>query len=432
MDNARKEAYIAILQYELISAFGCTEPAAVAFAAARAAEILKKKPEGIELACSGSIIKNVHSVTIPNADGLKGVTAAAALGAAVGSAEKQLCILEDVAPEQIAGARQLLAGGACTCSLAKDVDELYIHVCLMGGGETAEVTIEGAHTNVVLAKRNGETLLQGESVCRSVPDKSELTLKGAFEFAKECEVARIAPLMQSQVEENAAIAQEGLRGDYGVNVGRSLLELYGRTDVRVRARAAAAAGSDARMSGCMLPVVINSGSGNQGMTVSLPVAEYAAELGADRETLYRALALANLTAILQKRSLGNLSAFCGAVNAAAGAACGIAYLMGGGYEDCANIVAYTLGTIGGMFCDGAKASCAAKISQALDTALTGLQISMKKRRSFQNGDGLIRENVEQTIESFGVVGRDGMRGANEKILEIMLTQGNIGDAVSGL
>ena len=170
-----------------------------------------------------------------------------------------------------------------------------------------------------------------------------------------------------------------------------------------------------------MPVVINSGSGNQGMTVSLPVVEYAAELDVDQETLYRALALANLTAILQKRSLGNLSAFCGAVNAAAGAACGIAYLLGGNYEDCANIVTYTLGTIGGMICDGAKSSCAAKISQALDTALVGMQISMKKHRGFQSGDGLVRENVEQTMESFGIVGRDGMRCTNEKVLEIMIS-----------
>lgn len=421
MDSARFEEYIAILQYELVPAFGCTEPAAVAFAAACAAELLQKKPDRIDLYCSGSIIKNVHSVTIPNAGGLKGVEAAAALGAAIGTPEKQLCILEDISPAQIAQAAERIQSGACKCYLANDVDELYIRVRMTGRNESAEVTVEGSHTNVVLAKHNGTTVLRDRYERHSTPDKSSLTLKEAFQFAAECDISRIAPLMRRQAEENTAISREGLRSDYGVNVGRSLLEFYGSADVRVRARAAAAAGSDARMNGCTMPVVINSGSGNQGMTVSLPVVEYAAELDVDQETLYRALALANLTAILQKRSLGNLSAFCGAVNAAAGAACGIAYLLGGDYEDCANIVTYTLGTIGGMICDGAKSSCAAKISQALDTALVGMQISMQKHRGFQSGDGLVRENVEQTMESFGIVGRDGMRCTNEKVLEIMIS-----------
>ncbi len=419
-DNMCKETYFKILQNELILALGCTEPAAVAYAAASATEILKKKPERIELFCSGSIIKNVHSVNIPNVSELKGVKAAAAIGAVIGSTEKKLCILEKVTSEQIIEASSLLNGGNCSCSLVTDVNELYIRVLLHCGEETAEVTVEGTHTNVVQAKHNGNVIVHGEYAQDCKLNTAALTLQDALEFAEKCDIAKLVPLLQTQVDANTAISNEGLCNDYGVNVGRNLLEFYGNADVRIRARAAAAAGSDARMGGCTMPVVINSGSGNQGITVSLPVIEYALELGASKEKLYRALVFANLTAILQKRTLGNLSAFCGAVHAAAGAACGIAFLMGGNYEDCANVVAYTLGTIGGMLCDGAKASCAAKISQAIDTALVGLQISMKKHCGFRNGDGLIRENVEQTIESFSIIGREGMRETNEKILEIML------------
>ena len=237
MDKASMETYIAVLQHELVPAFGCTEPGAVAFAAASATEILKNKPDCMEIFCSGSIIKNVHSVTIPNAGGLKGVEAAAILGALVGNAEKQLCVLQDITSEQISEAERLLVTNYCVCRLAQNVDELYIRVWVRHNEDTAEVIVEGTHTNIVLATRNGTIVQEGRSSWQNEPDKSMLTLRGVLDFAKNCELSRIAPLLLRQIEENSAISREGLTGNYGVNVGRSLLEFYDGGDVRVRARA---------------------------------------------------------------------------------------------------------------------------------------------------------------------------------------------------
>ncbi len=421
MDEQCMNAYIRVLEYELVPALGCTEPGAVAFTAASAAKLLGREPERLRLSCSGSVIKNVHSVFIPNAGALKGVEAAAILGALIADPARELCILEGVTPAMIEKAQRLCKTDYCACALAKDVAELYIRVVATAGAETADVTVSGGHTNIVSATRNGQAVQTDASQSeQDAPDKFFMSVRGILEFADACDIERIAPLLQKQIDYNAAIAKEGLAHDHGVNEGRALLAFYGGDDVRVRARANAAAGSDARMDGCTMPVVINSGSGNQGITVSLPVAEYARTLGKSREETLRALALANLIAILQKRTVGNLSAFCGAVHAAGGAACGIAYLMGGGYETISDVITYTLGTIGGMLCDGAKASCASKISHALDTALMGLQLSMQTHACFSGGDGLVRRNVENTIESFGQVARLGMKPTNEEVLAVML------------
>ncbi|MBR1919978.1 MAG: serine dehydratase subunit alpha family protein [Spirochaetales bacterium] len=425
MNSEELEKYYDILDYELIPAYGCTEPSALAYAAAYAASVLGSRPTRIEAYCSSSIIKNVHSVDIPNARTLKGARAAVILGALMANPEEKLCILQHVTPEVLEEAERLFAEGFCTVSLVPDVDGLFIRIVASTESDNAEVEIIREHTNVSLVMKNGRVLEQAKirsEQDESVPDRSFLSVQGIIDFADSCDIGRIAPVLENQIKDNLAIANEGLHGDYGASIGKNLMDMYGRGDVRILARAAAAAGSDARMSGCVMPVVINSGSGNQGITVSVPVVEYALKYQIPHEKLLRALAVANLVAILQKRTVGNLSAFCGAVHAAAGAGCGIAYMLGYGYEAMSNVISYTLGTIGGMLCDGAKASCAAKISQALDTAITGLQLSVDYGKSFHSGDGLVKENVEKTIDSFGVVGKYGMTKTNEVVLETMLEQ----------
>lgn len=427
MDTKIYESYIAILKSELVPALGCTEPIAIAYGAAEARNLLGRAPERILVDCSGSIIKNAHSVIVPNSGGMKGVQVAAALGALAGDSQKKLQVLDDVGAQALAATREFLAQGRCSYDLAQNVEELYIAVTVWAGEEYARVVISGEHTNIVEKSKNGKVLLKKRKEAadaeqrswNSVPDKTLLNVEDIITFARTVELERIQEILQRQIDYNTAIAEEGLGGDYGVNVGRELLCAYGGQDVRIRARARAAAGSDARMNGCPLPVVINAGSGNQGMTVSLPVVEYARCYQKSQEELLRALALANLIALLQKRYIGNLSAFCGAVSAAAGAASGILFLLGGGYQEISDTITYTICTVGGMVCDGAKSSCAAKIATALETAFTGMEISRKNRR-FRGGDGLVKENVEETIASVGRMGKQGMRETNIAILNIMM------------
>lgn len=423
MDKALYNSYTALLKKELVPAFGCTEPGAVAYAASLAAELLGETPEQIQMYCSASVIKNVHSVSLPGCEGMKGIEAAAALGAIGGRPERRLEILACVTPEHIRAAQAMLAEKRVTCELAQDVAELYILACAAARGHTAEVEIAGTHTNVTCKKKDGQVLYRGGQTADSTCAEMAIPLRveDILEYANHCDLEQIGPVLELQIQDNLAIAQEGLKSEYGIGVGRFLAAQCAENDiVRKRACALAAAGSDARMSGCSLPVVINSGSGNQGMTVSLPVIEYARQSNATHERLLRALAAANLIALMQKRYIGSLSAFCGVVCAAAGAACGVAYLKGGGYEEFSSILTYTLGTIGGMVCDGAKASCAAKISAALDTALTGMERAMQHCRTFAPGDGLVKDNVEETVASVGRMGKTGMRGTNVEILNIML------------
>ncbi len=422
MESKKDEEFYNILRHELIPAFGCTEPGAVSYASAYAASVLGEKPDHMSVWCSVSVFKNVHSVGIPNSEHLKGISAAAILGVLISNPEDALCVLQDVTDDVRQEATRLYDSDFCKVHLAEDQDGLYIRVLVTKEGRSAEVTIVDEHTNIVSVKRNGKTVMSSKGGSGSgTPDKSFLTVQGILDFADRCDISKISDLLEKQISDNTAIAAEGLKGDYGINVGRNLLEESNSADVRIRARAMPAAGSDARMDGCLMPVVINSGSGNQGLTVSLPVVEYAKDLHSSHEKLLRALCVANLVAILQKKTVGNLSAFCGAVHAAAGAASGIVYLMDGGYNEIADVIAYTLGTIGGMICDGAKASCAAKISQAVDTALTGMHLAMKGKH-LSEGDGLITKDIETTIENYGKVGRDGMSETNKVVLELMLTK----------
>ena len=425
MDKKVYDAYVAILKTELVPALGCTEPIAIAFAAAKVRDVLGSFPETIRVEASGNIVKNVQGVTVPNSGGLKGIDVAATLGAVGGDAEIGLEVLSKITEEQIKKTKQLVDSGFCTCSLVDGKDNLYIRVTAKSGEDTAVVVVSEKHTNIVYVEKNGKVLIDVKSTgvktdAGNEANKSLLSVRDIIRFADEVNIDDVRAVIERQIEYNTAISKEGLAREYGARIGRTLEKLYDKNDVRVRARAAAAAGSDARMSGCPLPVVINSGSGNQGMTVSLPVIEYAKEWNVPHDKLIRALVLANLIALLQKRYIGSLSAFCGAVCAATGAGCGITYLHGGDEDAVARTITNTLADVGGIVCDGAKPSCAAKIASAVDAAILGFELGSHEGVAFKSGEGLVKESAEDTIRSFGRMGRDGMRSTDTEILHIML------------
>lgn len=420
MNTQQSKNYLMILKNELVPALGCTEPIAVAYAAAKAREVLGEFPNRLELSCSGNIIKNVKGVTVPNSGGMKGVDVAAVLGVVGGNASRELEVLEEITPEHIAKAKELLQAGFFTAKLKENVENLYIVATVYSDKNTAEVTIVNRHTLITKIVRNNKTLYQsavmGNAECKV--DKSQLNVKDILEFADTVDISEVKELLDMQITMNSAISEEGLKHPYGAQIGRNLLEVY-RNDVHTRAIARAAAGSDARMGGCSLPVVINSGSGNQGMTVSLPVIEYAKELGVSKDKLYRALVVSNLIAIHQKQYIGSLSAFCGAVIAASGSGAAITYLSGGTYEQVSRTIINTIANVGGIVCDGAKSSCAAKIASSLDAAINAHHLSMKGR-AFQPGEGIVQDNVENTIKSIGYIGRVGMKNTDIEILNVMI------------
>lgn len=426
MDAALYQNYLTILKQELIPALGCTEPIAIAYAAAKARELLGAFPEAIELSCSGNIIKNVKGVTVPNSGGLKGTEAAAVLGAVGGDASRELEVLEAISPAHIERTKELVAAGLCTCSLAENVPNLYLVALAKAAGHWARVTIAGEHTNITRLEKDGSVLFEKEETAvreEVSADKSKLTVKDILEFADQVEIADVEPCLSRQIEYNTAIAQEGLDNNYGAQIGKTLMQTWGKS-VTTRACAKAAAGSDARMGGCSLPVVINSGSGNQGITVSLPVIEYARDWGVSRQKLYRALVVSNLIAIHQKYYIGSLSAYCGAVCAACGAGAGVTYLYGGSYHQISLTIINTLGNVGGIVCDGAKPSCAAKIASSVDAALMAHYLSIQNK-SFLPGEGIIKGDVEETIKSMGYIGRVGMRSTDTEILKVMTGEADI-------
>jgi len=420
MERSTAENYLAILTRELVPALGCTEPIALAYAAAKAREVLGTFPEHITVACSGNIVKNVKGVVVPNSGGMRGIHVAATLGVVGGEPARELQVLESVTEADIEETRRLLAEDYCECTLAEGVENLYVSVEVFAGGHSASVTIKDHHTNITEIRRDGEVVFTGTAAesAADAPDYDAMTLEGVLEFAETVDVRLVAETLQRQIDMNSAIAETGLKGDFGANVGRTLLECFPDV-VDIRARAKAAAGSDARMNGCALPVVINSGSGNQGITASLPVAEYAAELGATKEQLYRALLVSNLCAVYVKHFIGSLSAFCGAVIAAGGAGAGITYLMGGDHGQIENTIVNTLADVGGVICDGAKSSCAAKIASAVDAAILSAKMSMRGR-NFRPGEGLVSHLAENSIRNFGYVGRVGMKQTDIEILRTML------------
>ena len=348
--------------------------------------------------------------------------AAAILGAIAGDAGIALEVLEHTTPEQIEESRRLAAENYCRCYLEEHADNLYIKVLAHGQhGEYAIACLEHRHTFFSRLEKNGKVLLDHRpgGASGDISDLSRLSLEGIWEFAACLHPEDLRDVLERQLQMNDRISRQGLSGDYGANIGRTLLESGEANTVYLRARARAAAGSDARMNGCPLPVVINAGSGNQGIAISVPILEYAESFGVERDILYRALALGNLVSLHLKKYIGSLSAYCGATNAACGAACGIAYLQGGGLQLISDTITNTLSTIGGMACDGAKSSCAAKISVALESAFNGL-LGARRNRVFQNGEGLVEQSVEQTIQNWGHIGRDGMRATDLAILHLML------------
>ncbi len=429
------QAYHRILKKELIAAMGCTEPIAIAYAAAKCRQVLGQVPTRCRVYCSGNIVKNVMGVTVPNSGGLKGIDVAATLGILGGDAEKDLEVLESVTAAHIAEAKGLLERGFCSCSLVQNVENLYIRIHLSAGQSDAMVEIRNYHKNITRIEKDGELLYQQEVSCNEVPvkedpDKALLNIADILAYGDCLEDPEILELLQYQLSCNMAICNEGLEGNYGAQVGKTLLSTApdrAPGSARTVAKAYAAAGSDARMNGCAMPVVINSGSGNQGLTVSLPVKVYADAYGIGYERMIRSLAVSNLIAIHQKQYIGSLSAYCGAVSAACGSGAAIAYLLGQDlspdalYRQVADTITNTIATVGGMVCDGAKSSCAAKIATAVDCAITGYELS-RRGLAFQPGEGLVMESVEDTIESVGRMGREGMHSTDQEILQIMLRE----------
>ena len=412
--------YLKILHEELIPAMGCTEPIAMAYAAAKAREVLGALPDKIDIVISGNIIKNVKSVIVPNTGGLKGITAAIAAGAVAGNADRQLEVLADVKEDEIPKIAQFMESCAMAVMKSESDKLLDIDLHMYRGRDNVRLRITDFHTNIVLIEKNGQVLLKKESTSADggETDRGVLNVRDIIEFAESVDIEDVRDLLEKQIEYNCAISEEGLHGEYGASVGKTLLETRGE-DVRVRARAQAAAGSDARMSGCEMPVVIVSGSGNQGMTASLPVIVYARDMGASHERLLRALVVSNLITIHQKTPIGRLSAFCGAISAGCGAAAGVAWLTDGTYEAVSATITNTLGMISGTVCDGAKPSCATKIASAVEAGLLGFDL-YEKGKGLHGVDGILKDNVEKTIESVGQLAREGMRETDTEILDIML------------
>ena len=420
-EDIKYQAYIQILKEELIPAMGCTEPIALAYAAAKAREVLGCITERVHIGASGSIIKNVKSVIVPNTNHLKGIPAAATAGIIAGDASKELEVISDVTEAQTKEMAKYLEETEITVEHIDNGCIFDIIVEVFAGKDSAKVRIANYHTNIVRIEKNGKILhyvpVEGASE-EGLTDRTLLDVKSIWDFINMADIDDIREVLSRQIEYNSAIADEGLAGNYGANIGTVLLNTYG-SDVRTRAKARAAAGSDARMNGCELPVVINSGSGNQGMTCSLPVLEYAKELHTNEDKTYRALALSNLIAIHQKTGIGRLSAYCGAVSAGAAAGAGIAYLCGGGYEEVIHTVVNALAIVSGMVCDGAKASCAAKIAASVDAGILGYNMYLQGQQ-FYAGDGIITKGIEGTIDNVGRLGKDGMKETNEEIIRIMI------------
>ena len=420
-ENKKYGAYVQILKEELITAMGCTEPIALAYAAARCREILGKLPEKVIAEVSGSIIKNVKSVVVPNTGGMKGIKTAVAAGLVAGRPEKKLEVISEVSEAQREALHAYVNQVDMEISYLDSGRVFDIIIEAFAGKDTAKVRIANYHTNIVLEEHNGkkllETVVEGDQE-EGLTDRSLLDMEDIWDFAMTCEIEDVRAVLEHQIHCNMTIAEEGMKHPYGACIGQVMLDVYGN-EIRNRACAKAAAGSDARMSGCELPVVINSGSGNQGITCSVPVIEYARELQVGNEKMYRALILSNLVAIHQKTGIGRLSAFCGAVCAGIAAGAGIAYLRGGGYTEVTHTVVNGLAIVSGIVCDGAKPSCAAKIAASVNAGILGYEMYVRGQQ-FYSGDGLVTKGADNTIRNIGRLGKEGMSGTNDEIIKIMI------------
>lgn len=418
--DKKYKTYIRILKEELVPAMGCTEPIALAYAGAKAREILGTMPLQCTIEVSGNIIKNVKSVIVPNTDGLKGIEVATMAGIVAGDASKVLEVISCVDDKQKALIKEYIHKIDITVTPLQSDELLDIKITIKNDKDSVIVRIANHHTNIVLIQKNEEVLFEGkcgnQDNCVNT-DRSLLNVKDIYDFAKSVDIKEIEKVIERQICYNSAIANEGLKQTYGANIGSVIINSYGQ-DIKQRAKAIAAAGSDARMSGCELPVVINSGSGNQGMTVSLPVMEYAKELHSSQEELYRALVLSNLIAIHQKTGIGRLSAYCGAVSAGVGAGCGIAYLQGGDCCCISHTIVNALAIVSGIVCDGAKPSCAAKIAFSVEAGILGYEMYLQGQE-FKDGDGIVTKGVENTIKNVSRLGREGMKETDVEIIKIM-------------
>lgn len=413
--------YINVLKEELIPAMGCTEPIAIAYAGAIAREHLGCLPERVEIEVSGNIIKNVKSVIVPNTGGLRGIEVAAAAGIVAGDAAKELKVISEVSTEAVAVIHKFLESTPITVNFSDSKKIFDIMITVYGNGHSAYVRICEFHTNIVEIREDDKYVLQKDIAVEDslgFTDRGFMNVQEIIEFADTARIEDVKDILDLQIECNVNISEEGLAGDYGANIGKVLLKTYGTDDVKIRAKAKAAAGSDARMNGCEMPVVINSGSGNQGITASIPVIEYAKELGVSDEKRYRALLVSNLITIHLKSGIGRLSAYCGAVSAGCASGAGIAYLYGGGVDEVSHTIVNSLAITSGIICDGAKVSCAAKIATAIDAGILGYNM-YKEGQQFYGGDGIVSKGVENTIKNVGQLAKEGMATTDQEILKIM-------------
>lgn len=419
MNKQTYDGYVKILHEELLLATGCTEPISLAYAAALAGKTLGALPQKVHIEVSGNILKNVKSVIVPNTGGLKGITAAAAAGIISGNADKKLRVLESLSPESKATIEKYISDTEFSVVQSRSGCVFDILITVYAGQDSASVRIADHHTNVVYIEKNGTRIGGTNSdIDGDFTDRSILNVKDIIDFADRLNTDDVCDVLTRQIDCNTAIAREGLRGDYGARVGKVLLSSYGDT-VQNRAKAYAAAGSDARMNGCNLPVVIISGSGNQSLTASLPVIVYAEHLGCTRDKLLRALALSDLITVHLKTGIGRLSAYCGAVSAGAGAGAGVCYLYGGKYDDIAHTIVNALAITSGLICDGAKSSCAAKIATSVDAGLMGMEM-YRNGSQFFGGDGILERGVENTIDNVCDLARIGMKETDEEIIRLMI------------
>jgi L-cysteine desulfidase len=414
------QSFLTILSEELVAAMGCTEPIALAYAAARGREVLGDAPENIHAQCSGNIIKNVRCVRIPNSRGLTGIEAACSLGALCGDASRMMEVLEAVTPEGLQKTVAFLSQGHCQVSYLESPIPLHFIITLTRGNDQVSVEVRHHHTNIVRIEKNGQTVLEntdsGEII--QLAERSHLNIENIYAFANEVDIDRIRPFALRQIQCNMAISERGMAGDYGVGIGQAILNAFPDSEI-TRAKAYTAAASEARMDGCDMPVIITSGSGNQGIASTVPVIVYAREKGITDEHLYRCLIFSSLLTIFQKEYLGKLSAFCGAVSASCAAGAAITYMLGGSIQQIKDTVDNTLANIPGIICDGAKASCAAKIASALDAALLAHSLAMDGK-VYEANTGILQEDAGQTIGCVGHIGKVGMKQTDAEIVKMMI------------
>ncbi len=410
--------YVKILKEELVPAMGCTEPIAIAYASAKARAVLGETPLSAKVEVSSNIVKNAKSVTVPHTGGMRGIKSAFIAGLVAGNADAALEVISKVTPAQIGQMEEVKASFPVEVTTPEDARVFDIRITLYSASHEAFVRIADAHTNIVRIRRDSEVLYENLPNDEDKADRSSLTVEDIIQFADEVNLADVKETLNRQIEYNMAIAEEGLKNGYGANIGKVLLRTY-QPDIKITAKAYAAAASDARMNGCELPVIINSGSGNQGITASVPVIVYARGLHESKEKLLRALCVSNLITVHLKTGIGALSAYCGVVSAGAGAGCGVAYLLGGRKDEIAHTLVNALAIDSGIICDGAKASCAAKIATAVESGLLGLNMYCNGNQ-FYAGDGIVKSGVENTIRSVSRLAHEGMRETDKAIIRIML------------